>query len=129
MKAVNEDPILILIVDDDPDILDATSLLLESEGYAVRTARDGQEALDQLQAGLEPAVILLDLMMPGMNGFEFYGRLRALPSPVGKVPVIVISAMRESERHAAELGAEDTLPKPYELQDLLDKIAQRVRRA
>ncbi len=126
-NSLPESPV-ILLVDDDPEILDATSILLETEGYVVRTAREGGEALEQIEGGLTPAIILLDLMMPGMNGFEFYGRLRGLPAPAGRTPVIVISAMRETERRAAELGAEDTLTKPYELSDLLDKIGRRLGR-
>jgi two-component system, chemotaxis family, chemotaxis protein CheY len=117
------DPPAVLVVDDDPDILEATTLLLESEGYRVETARDGREALDKLAGGATPAVILLDLMMPGMNGFDFYGRLRQLPGPQANLPVIVVSATREAQRHARDLGANGCLPKPYELQDLLDEIA------
>ncbi|MHB1845176.1 MAG: response regulator [Deltaproteobacteria bacterium] len=116
----------VLVVDDDQDILEATELLLQSEGYRVLTARDGREALERLAQGPRPAVILLDLMMPGMNGFEFYERLRRLGGPEARLPVIVISATREAGRHARELGAEDCLAKPYELQDLLDKIARQL---
>ncbi len=120
-------PATVLVVDDDLDILEATSLLLETEGYDVATARDGREALERLAEGVRPAVILLDLMMPGMNGFEFYERLRRLPGPEAHSPVIVISAAREAGRHAEELGADDVLAKPYELQDLLEKIARQLR--
>ncbi len=122
-EAVAVQPPSILVVDDDPDILEATTLLLESEGYGVVTAREGQEALEKLASGLRPALILLDLMMPGMNGFDFYGRLRQLPGPEARLPVIVVSATREAQRHAVAMGANDCLPKPYELQALLDKIA------
>ena len=119
----------VLVVDDDQDILEATSLLLETEGYRVATARDGQEALDRIAGGLCPSVILLDLMMPGMNGFDFYAELRRLEGPAAHAPVIVISATRELGRHAAELGAEDFIAKPYDLQLLLDKIARRAQPA
>src|ERR1041384_2658719 len=61
----------VLIVDDDPDLLDVTSFVIENEGMAVETARNGEEALALLGTGWLPAVVLLDLMMPVMNGWEF----------------------------------------------------------
>src|SRR5689334_6104245 len=79
----------ILVVDDDEDILEALRDLLRDEGYDVVAARDGRTALERLRGGLRPRLILLDLMMPTMNGYEFRREQRADPALAG-IPTIVV---------------------------------------
>ncbi|MCI0570495.1 MAG: response regulator [Myxococcaceae bacterium] len=107
----------VLVVDDDPDILDALSEILEGEGFAVRRAKNGKEALERL-APDPPQLVLLDLMMPVMDGWEFAQRMRDVPEAIG-VPIIVLSADRNVGPKAREIGAVGHLAKPFELNDLL----------
>lgn len=109
----------ILVVDDDPDILDALSEILEAEGYRVSRARNGQEALERLKPDA-PGLILLDLMMPVMDGWEFARQLRV--SAFGGIPIIVLSADRNVSAKAKEIGAVGHLAKPFELGDLLNLV-------
>lgn len=111
----------ILVVDDSPLILDTTRQLLTEEGYHVRTACNGREALVRVQEQM-PDVILLDLMMPLMDGWEFAARLKALPG--GREPrILLLSAVRGLELEAEGCSADDCLGKPYSVDDLLNKVA------
>jgi CheY-like chemotaxis protein len=109
--------IRVLIVEDVADLRDFCAILLRDEGYEVACACDGSDALRWLTWA--PDVILLDLMMPVMDGYEFYSRLRQLP---GKhPPVIVVSAIAPSR---AELpGIHATLAKPFDFTQLLHRVA------
>lgn len=109
---------MILVVDDDPDILDALSEILEGEGYRVRRARNGREAFERL-GPVPPQLILLDLMMPVMDGWEFATRMRQDDETPAEVPIIVLSADRNVGAKARELGAVGHLSKPFELGELL----------
>ena len=114
----------VLIVDDSPMILETTTQLLREEGYQIRTATNGREAL---QAVLEkmPDVILLDLMMPIMDGWEFASRLKQLPG--GDEPrILLLSACRGLELEAGGVRADDWLGKPYSVDDLLLKVARAI---
>jgi len=112
------------VVDDDADIRELLTELLKDEGYSVESAANGQEALTWLVAGSSnPCVILLDLMMPIMNGWELGQRLRQLPR-FADVPVIVISADRDVPAHAQELKVAAFLQKPLELRELLQTVQQ-----
>ena len=111
---------LVLVVDDDPDILDAICDILEAEHYRVSRARHGAEALDRV-AEERPAVILLDLMMPVMDGVTFASLLRQRP-PVADVPILVISADGNPQR-AASVGARGYLAKPFDIDALLAHVA------
>lgn len=106
-----------LIVEDVADLRDFYAILLREEGYEVACACDGSEALRWLSWG--PDVILLDLMMPVMNGYEFYARMRELPGD--HPPVIVVSAVAPSV--AALPGIHATLPKPFDFTQLLHRVA------
>ncbi len=109
----------ILVVDDDSDVLDATSALLEIEGYAVARARNGREALRSL--AVEAAdLILLDLMMPVMDGVDFCLALRS--GEHGKTPVIVISADQTAPRKVREMDVQGFLGKPFDVDALLREI-------
>lgn len=104
----------ILIVDDEPFNVDYLEQELEESGYDTVSAFDGQEALDRVQSDA-PDLVLLDIMMPVMDGFEVLSRLKAEPS-TRDIPVIVISASNslQSVVKGIQLGAEDYLPKPFE---------------
>ncbi len=107
-----------LVVDDERDIREAVSEVLKDEGYEVIDARDGAEALDQLRAR-HPDLVLLDLMMPGMNGWEFCAAREREPDIRG-VPVIVISALGR----VSGLDAQAFLQKPFELDALVSAVRQ-----
>lgn len=113
---------VILVVDDDPDILEALSDILLAEGFAVRRARNGQEALARLSPA-PPDLILLDLMMPVMDGWQFAHELRSLGYGT---PLLVLSADQAVERHANQLLASAYLAKPFDLDELLGKVRQLV---
>src|SRR6478672_9494529 len=90
----------VLVVDDDPDILDALSEILEVEGYKVQRARNGREALQRIEQDM-PDLVLLDLMMPVMDGWEFARSL----APGARPPIIVLSADRNVSSKAKEIGS------------------------
>jgi two-component system, chemotaxis family, chemotaxis protein CheY len=112
---------LVLVVDDDPDILQTLGLCLSSEGYRVLMAANGKEALDILDRE-HPSVILLDLMMPVMDGWQFVAEL----DQRGRrdVPLLILSADRSVQGHAQQLRASGHLAKPFDLDELLGKVQQ-----
>jgi len=112
----------VLIVDDDPDLLDVTSFVIEDEGMAVETARNGEEALSLLRSGRLPTLILLDLMMPVMNGREFLAAVANDPLLEG-IPVVVLTATEHTEIP----GARAVLTKPMDLKELLQVVERYVR--
>jgi CheY-like chemotaxis protein len=112
---------LVLVVDDDPDILQTLALCLSTEGYRVVMASNGQEALEALTREA-PACILLDLMMPVMDGWQFCAELDARGGR--KAPLLILSADRAVQGHATRLGADAYLAKPFDLDDLLGKVHQ-----
>lgn len=114
---------LILVVDDDADIRDALAEYLEDEGYTVERASNGQEALGRLRGSTRPCVILLDLMMPVMDGFQFRAEQQQ-DAQLASIPVIVISAGSDCENAAQILGAHACVKKPLALNRLLGAIEQ-----
>ena len=115
----------ILVVDDDPDILQTLALCLSTEGYRILVASNGREALDVVEKE-KPSVILLDLMMPVMDGWQFIAALEER----GKrdMPLLILSADRAVQGHAHKLRASGHLAKPFDLEDLLGKVAELVGR-
>jgi CheY-like chemotaxis protein len=112
----------ILIVDDDRDLQEALADFLQSRGYTVSSADDGAKALQQLRNSDPPSLILLDLMMPVMDGHEFLAHRNADPV-LADIPVVVISAGRHPRGSVAP-GAADMLHKPFEADELI-KVVQR----
>jgi len=110
----------VLVVDDDADICEVIQAILEVHGYHVVTARDGAEALAQLRGGVRPCLIILDLMMPNMNGFQFRQEQQRDPT-FRAIPVTVLSGDGRAEAKAAALGVEG-LRKPVALEVLLDAV-------
>ena len=111
----------ILIVDDDHGIRGVLTQILQDEGHRVSTASNGLEALQTLRKSLRPCVILLDLMMPVMNGWEFMSR-RSQDDGISDIPVVVISADQQAREKATAIGAEDCLEKPIDLNRLIDTV-------
>ena len=111
----------ILIVEDDFDVRDMLSLVLQNEGYSVATAANGREAIEYLRGGAAPCLILLDLMMPVMNGWEFRTVQQQDPS-LSPIPVVVLSADGRIQEKAASIDAASYLKKPIEFDLLLDTI-------
>lgn len=113
----------VLLVEDDPDIREALSQILADEGYEVALAGNGREALDMLRSPVLPSLVLLDLMMPVMNGWQF--RMAQCADPLlAAIPVVVISADGSAQREAMALGAEAFLQKPLALNELLTAVAR-----
>ena len=114
---------LIMVVDDDHAIRESMSELLAEEGYQVAIARNGRQALDLLHRGPHPCVILLDLMMPVMDGFEFMGRKAADPA-LASIPVVIITAAGAPK--IEDLGVGTTLPlvllKPVGAETLMSAV-------
>jgi two-component system response regulator MprA len=111
---------LVLVIDDDPDILQTLALCLSTEGYRVLMASNGQEALDTL-ARERPAVVLLDLMMPVMDGWQFVSELES--RGWRRMPLLILSADRAVQSHAQKLRADAYLAKPFDLDELLGKVS------
>jgi chemosensory pili system protein ChpA (sensor histidine kinase/response regulator) len=120
---------IVMVVDDSITVRKVTTRLLEREGYRVLTARDGVDALEQLKNVERPAVMLIDIEMPRMDGFDLTRNVRGDPKTMD-IPIIVISS-RSAPKHrsrAAELGVNVYLGKPYEEAELLQRIADFVHR-
>jgi two-component system response regulator MprA len=117
-----------MAIDDDPDILLALKDVLELEGYSVMLARSGREALELLRRGARPAVILLDLMMPDISGWEFR-ELQLADASLASFPVVVVSGQGVSARDVSALGVAGYLKKPVDLDQLLGTVERYVRRS
>jgi DNA-binding response OmpR family regulator len=116
----------VLLVDDDLTLLSVLSRRVERAGYVTRTAASGPAALKQLESDW-PALMVVDLMMPGMDGFELCRRVKQLAD----LPIIVLSAVDASEAKvsALELYAEDYVTKPFDPDELVARIQRVLRRA
>ena len=108
----------ILVVDDDPAIVSVVSEILDLEGYEVETATNGQEALRVIDR-LRPAIVLLDMRMPVMDGWGF---ARALRERGESVPILVMTAAQNARAWAEEIGAQGYLAKPFEVMDLIEAV-------
>ncbi len=109
----------VLVVDDDPDIGEFVSLALSDQGYDVATAPNGEAALRATEER-PPRLIVLDMRMPVMDGWEFARRYRQGPGP--HAPIVVFTAARNAEERASEIAADAYLAKPFSLDDLLELV-------
>src|SRR5947209_7717073 len=116
----------VLVIDDDEGIRETLRMVLEIEGYEVLEAPNGAAALAVLER-VQPAVILLDMRMPGMDGWEFARHYRARPGP--HAPIVVVTAAANAQQWATEVQADAWLPKPFDLDQLLTAVAQLARPA
>ena len=112
----------ILIVEDDPSVLRATSYILEKEGYEVLTAMNGLEGLRRAKED-NPDLLILDVMLPGIDGFEICHRLR-IESQTAQLPILMLSAKgQEADRSTGlKVGADEYLSKPVERSVLISKV-------
>jgi two-component system response regulator MprA len=117
----------VLVVDDDPSIRTLLEEVLRDEGYVVRVAANGREALEYLNRD-RPALILLDLMMPEMDGRQFCRAIAPRQqSAEQRVPVMVITADRASREEVRSLGVDSYVTKPFDLDTLLTEVARLTR--
>ena len=118
----------ILVVDDEPAVRESLRRALELEGYVVELADDGEAALDRLGGSAQADAVILDVLMPGIDGLEVCRRLRAHDNAV---PVLMLTARAEVDSRVAGLdaGADDYLPKPFALAELLARLRALLRRA
>ena len=119
----------LLMIEDDARLADMVSAYLGQSGYLVTHAGDAQSGLTHLQANGSDLVIL-DLMLPDMDGLEVCRRIRALPGAVGRTPVLMLTAKGDPMDRiiGLEMGADDYLPKPFEPRELLARIRAVLRR-
>lgn len=112
----------ILVIDDDPGIRDMLTQVLEDEGHGVVSATNGLEAIDHLHRSAErPCVILLDLMMPIMNGWQFRTEQKQHPD-LATIPVVVLSARTDIQQQASSLDVDTFIAKPINIVTLLNTI-------
>jgi len=126
----------ILVIDDDPDILEALTTVLESQGYQVATARDGAEGLDRLRAE-NTDLIILDLIMPRMDGFAMYKMLKNPDRPdYGDIPILLLTSLREESSRrrfeletGMEMAVDDYVEKPISPQIMLERVKKLLQKA
>ncbi len=109
----------VLVVDDDKGIREFVRTVLAEEGYEVAEATDGQQALERCDR-VPPDVILLDMRMPVMDGWEFARTYRQRPGP--HAPIVIVTAALDVAKDAKEIGADGFLGKPFQLDDLLQLV-------
>ncbi|CAN5697272.1 hypothetical protein BH18ACI5_BH18ACI5_11660 [soil metagenome] len=114
-------PPTVLIVEDDQDTREMLTSFLQLEGYLTETATNGREALDRLAGGIKANVIVLDLMMPVMDGWQFRRRQTA-DAQLAKIPTIVVSAAGRDRM--AQISADAYLAKPIDMDELLSRVSQ-----
>lgn len=109
----------VLLVDDEPRILTFLKIKLKISGFQVITATNGKEALDAVSQN-KPDIILLDIVMPVMDGLEFLEKLRSF----SQIPVIVLSAKGQTSERALDMGANDFIPKPFKPDDVVQRVCE-----
>jgi CheY-like chemotaxis protein len=111
----------VLIVDDDGDLLEVAELLLRSAGYPTRVAHNGQEALSAVASGM-PALILLDMLMPVMDGSQFAREFRARNGRAAAI--VVVTAAEHARARCGQLEVDGVLAKPFDARELLQLVAR-----
>jgi DNA-binding response OmpR family regulator len=122
MASPDEDKPLVLVAEDDEDILELISLILERSGYAVMRAADGEEALG-LARSERPVLVMLDVMMPRLDGYEVTRRLRQDEATAG-IPILLVTARVQDGdvQRGFEAGADDYLRKPFSPEELESRL-------
>lgn len=121
----------VLVVDDEPDVRLVTRVILEAAGHDVQEAASGEEALDELAAGELPDVLLLDVRMPGIDGWEVLRRVRGAPGQLCDLPVVIFTAdIASAEQAPVPLHhREYFLSKPFDPDDLVDLVGRAAEAA
>jgi CheY-like chemotaxis protein len=114
---------LVVVIDDEQDLLDVTTFVLENEGYRVKTAKNGADALSLLASGTRPELVLLDMMMPVMNGWEFLEAVARTPA-LRHIPIVVMTAAGS----IGVPGATAVLRKPFDLGVLVEVVERHAGR-
>ena len=119
---------IILVIDDNPELVDGVKLTLEMEGYQVLSATSGPEALDILDR-ITPDLILADIMMPGMDGYELYERVHSDPRWI-QTPFIFLTAKTSPDeiRKGKEMGADDYITKPFDPMQLGKTVREKLEK-
>jgi CheY-like chemotaxis protein len=119
----------VLVVEDEPENRLFIGMMLRNEGYDVSEAEDGPSAFEMLSNGTSPELILLDVMMPGLNGWQVFERLRQ-DARWAQIPVVMLTALaqRADVERAVQLGVDGYLTKPFEPTDLLHTIEETLAR-
>ena len=127
MKTKQKNSANILLVDDEPNILIALEFLMKQQGYTVELAKNGQEALEIME-NFTPDVVLLDVMMPGMDGFEVAKKIRA-NAALFKTQIIFLTAKgtKEDRRKGYKSGGEIYLTKPFDNMELIESVAYALK--
>jgi len=124
---MSDEPADVLVVDDDPDLREIVRMMLCCSGYQVRCAGNGKEAVEAVAKRM-PAVVLLDMLMPVMDGWQCARELRARYGR--SVPIVVVTAAEHARARADQIGdIDDVLSKPFEMDDLLRVVARFFRRS
>jgi DNA-binding response OmpR family regulator len=118
----------VLVVDDDRPVREAISDNLEEEGYIVVAAMNGEEALRLLDSIALPAAMIVDLMMPEMDGKEFVARARVRFGHHSLPPILLLTAARHGEVAANVIEVDDFMPKPFEVDDLLHRLSSLIEK-
>ena len=120
----------LLMIEDDVRLADMVGQYLGRNGFTVQHAADGQSGLARLGEGAPPALVVLDLMLPDMDGLEICRRVRALPGAAAATPILMLTAKGDAMDRiiGLEMGADDYLPKPFEPRELLARIRAILRR-
>ena len=122
MTASDESRCPVLIIDDHDDTREMVAALLAAEGFAVTTAENGRRGLDSLVRS-RPCLVLLDLMMPVMTGWEFRrAQLSLADADLASVPVLLVTAVPDPKRESEQLGAADVIPKPFNFDQLIESV-------
>lgn len=115
----------ILVVDDNPAILDALKIMLEEEGYKVETTMDGATLKDTKEH--LPNLVLLDIWMSGVDGRDVCKALKS-SAATSRIPIIMLSAAKDIEQISKDSGADDFIPKPFQMEHLLALVAKYVNK-
>jgi CheY-like chemotaxis protein len=116
----------VLIIEDEADLRKSVAEVLQLEGYEVVTAAHGDEALEELRNGCNPDVIVLDLMMPVMDGWTFRRRQREAADLDDDMPVVVFTSAKNVDEEDEDLQADAVIEKPVAIQELIEVVEQHV---
>ncbi len=118
---------IILVIDDERDLVDLLAMRLEIDGFTIMKAFNGKEALSKLKEK-KPDIILLDIMMPEMNGYEVCQEIKN-DSQYKNIPVIILTAKvrKEDQERGRQVGSDDFIAKPYEYSELIEKIQKFIK--